>query len=173
MDSKKAETTKGEALAVYHSATFWRVERPSTLVVACSDGRLQNSLDSFLRKDLLIHDYDRLFIPGGSGALVPGGYEYIRADRCRRDLFFLLNAHGTDDLILIAHGARADGPPEATCAHYRRVMQYAPLSDIEKQQTADIQEFCTTAHAELSKIHVRAFRAEVGDDMSVYYRQIL
>src|SRR5258708_318416 len=103
----------------------WCEARPETMVVACSDGRLQGSLDYFLDAELSIRDYDRLFVPGGSGALVPGGCEYVRSEQHRKDLLFLIEKHRTSQLILIAHGAAEDGPAEASCAHYTRIMPSA------------------------------------------------
>jgi len=150
----------------------WSVDRPDVMVVACSDGRLQFSIDHFLNAQLNVKHYDRMFMPGGSGALVAGGCEFLRAEHYRRDLYFLLEAHGTDDLILLAHGAADDGPPEATCAHYRRLMPYASLEEIRTQQVVDIREFLKSAHTQLSKVRVRAFRAEVMADLTVRYVEV-
>jgi hypothetical protein len=151
----------------------WSVDRPDVMVVACSDGRLQFSIDHFLNAQLSVKHYDRMFMPGGSGALVAGGCEFIRAEHYRRDLYFLLEAHGTDDLILLAHGAAESGPPEATCAHYRRLMPYASLEEVRNQQIVDIREFLKSAHTQLSKVRVRAFRAEVMADLTVRYVEVV
>jgi hypothetical protein len=151
----------------------WNVERPDVLVVACSDGRLQFSIDHFLSTRLGVHDYDRLFMPGGSGSLVAGGCEFIRADNYRRDLFFLLEKHETDELILIAHGARPDGPEHATCAHYKRLLPYASVEEIRQQQIADVHEFLKSAESQLRKVRVRAFLAEVMADLRVEYTPIV
>jgi hypothetical protein len=147
----------------------WSVTRPSVLVVACSDGRLQESLDDFLNNRLGIRDYDRLFVPGGAGALAPGGHEYARAELFRKELLFLVHAHGTTELILIAHGAAACGPPESTCAHYRRLMPDAPLPQVRQQQIDDIRHFIFSARHELDGIRVTAYRAEVTADHGVAY----
>ena len=53
---------------VYVSERRWSEERPRVLVVACSDGRLQEAVDDFLQNHLGILDYDRLYAPGGPGA---------------------------------------------------------------------------------------------------------
>ena len=150
----------------------WNVDRPDVMVVACSDGRLQFSIDHFLDRTMSVRHYDCMFMPGGSGALVAGGCEFLRAEHYRRDLYFLLQAHGTDELILMAHGAAEDGPVEATCAHYRRLMPYATLEEIRKQQIDDVREFLKSAHTQLSKVRVRAYRAEVTADLTVRYVEI-
>jgi hypothetical protein len=150
----------------------WCVERPGTMVVACSDGRLQRSLDAFLKTDLGIHDYDRLFVPGGAGALVAGGFEFLRSEQTRRDLLFLVERHKTQELILLVHGAAEDGPPEATCAHYERIMPHASLTAVRDAQVHDIHEFQRSAHRELKHLRVRGYRAEVTADLQVRYVEI-
>jgi hypothetical protein len=152
---------------------LWSVDRPDVLVVACSDGRLQASLDHFLSSELGVKHYDRMYMPGGSGALIAGGCEFLRAEHYRRDLFFLLNAHGTDELILLAHGAAEDGPPESTCALYRRLMPIASLKEIREQQIEDVREFLKSAQTQLSKLRVRAYRVEVQSDLAVRYVEIV
>src|SRR6187551_1717699 len=42
----------------------WTEERPHTLVVACSDGRLQEATDTFLGRELGLTQFDRFYMPG-------------------------------------------------------------------------------------------------------------
>src|SRR5262245_20796341 len=106
-----------KTMANLHLAqTAWNRQRPESLVVACSDGRLQENLDEFLEKSLGITDYDRLYAPGGPGALASrSGAELLRPGQFQRDCQFLLRAHGIQYLFLIFHGPAADGPEEAVC----------------------------------------------------------
>lgn len=164
--------TATEGTHSFVTSEKWRVDRPRVLVVACSDGRLQFSIDHFLAA-LNEHDYDRMYMPGGSGALVAGGCEFLRAEHYRRDLFFLLSAHGTEELLLLCHGAAVDGPPEASCAHYRRLMPTATPEQIIEQQTIDVREFLKSAQSQLGHVRVRAFRAEVQADLTVRYVEIV
>lgn len=165
-----APTAAREPLITPHP---WNVERPDVLVVACSDGRLQASLDYFLDAQLSVKHYDRMYMPGGSGALIAGGCEFLRAEHYRRDLYFLLNAHGTEELILLCHGSAVDGAAEATCAHYRRLMPSASLGAIRDQQIDDVREFLKSAQTQLSKVRVHAFRAEVLADLAIRYVDIV
>ena len=64
----------------------WKQQRPSALVIACSDGRLQENLDDFLSNALRITQYDRLYVPGGPGALAISGLEMLRPEQVRREL---------------------------------------------------------------------------------------
>jgi hypothetical protein len=171
-NTQRSSVTSEEGLGDTQSSPNkqpWSVTRPNVLVVACSDGRLQESLDDFLNNRLGIRDYDRLFVPGGAGALAPGGHEYARAEHFRKEVLFLVHAHGTTELILIAHGAAADGPPKATCAHYRRLMPDASLQAVRQQQVDDIRDFLFTSHHDLAGIQVIAYRAEVTADHAVAY----
>src|SRR3569833_1393195 len=88
----------------------WNVDRPDVMVVACSDGRLQFSIDHFLDRTMSVRHYDCMFMPGGSGALVAGGCEFLRAEHYRRDLYFLLFVFGLVVLFLLVLGAVVVGP---------------------------------------------------------------
>jgi len=140
----------------------WNDARPRVLVVACSDGRLQENLDEFLAARDIQH-YDRLFVPGGPGALASSGYELLRLDQLRRETKFLIEAHGVEDLYLIFHGAAADGPAVACCADYRRKLPQSSPLEIDAAQARDVDElrrlFAWPTHL---RLHV--FRAEVGAD---------
>jgi hypothetical protein len=157
----------------YISRKRWSGTRPKTLVVACSDGRLQESIDDFLEQHMGVMDYDRLYAPGGPGALATGGYELLRADQFRREFAFLMRAHGTEEVILLFHGAAEDGPEHAVCAHYRRLMPRAPRPEIARQQEHDAEEILRLAFAGLPQVRVHVYRAEVHGDDSVRFVDLL
>src|SRR5262245_2012837 len=109
-------------------------ERPHVLVVACSDGRYQIALDDFLRNHLGITDYDRMYVPGGPGALASSSLSCFRGDQFRQDTAFLIERHGVERIVLIFHGPLLkDGPIEAVCADYDRKMPFASPSEIHAQ----------------------------------------
>jgi hypothetical protein len=118
----------------------WTPARPRVLVVACSDGRLQEATDAVLADALNIHRYDRLYVPGGGGALSSARGEFSRAHEFRRECRFLVDAHHVDHLVLLFHGPAADGPSEAVCADYRRLQEFAPASQVRTQQAADVRD---------------------------------
>ncbi|HZO89616.1 MAG TPA: hypothetical protein VFB38_14910 [Chthonomonadaceae bacterium] len=157
----------------YTSAKPWSQTRPKTLVVACSDGRLQKGIDEFLEQHMGVVDYDRLYTPGGPGALAASGYELLRADQFRREFAFLMQAHGTEEVILIFHGAAEGGPEHATCAHYKRLMPNAPRAEIARQQERDAEEVLRQAFIGLAKVRVHVYRAEVAADNSVRFMDLL
>ncbi len=78
----------------YVSTRVWQTARPRILIVACSDGRYQQSLDEFLNNHLDITHYDRLYAPGGPGALASSTLSYFRGEQFRQESAFLVDAHG-------------------------------------------------------------------------------
>jgi hypothetical protein len=94
----------------------WQGTRPRLLVIACSDGRLQEATDDFLNRELGITHYDRLYIPGGAGALSPSGRDFLRAHQVRQECKYLVHLHGVAHLVALFHGPALNGPKEALCA---------------------------------------------------------
>ncbi len=75
-----------------------------------------------------------------------------------------------EEIIFIFHGpAPKTGPPEATCADYRRKMLWADTQEIYKQQEADLQEAVRAVLKANKDILISAFRAEVRADMRVEF----
>lgn len=148
--------------AAFVSRHAWNSERPHVLVVACSDGRIQVNLDEFLSSHLGIQRYDRVYLPGGPGALATSGVEYIRSDLHRRELTFLLTAHDIQELLLIFHGPAADGPIEALCADYVRILGRPDAEVIAATQLKDLAEVEEMVRLRSNTIRVRGYRCEVG-----------
>src|SRR6185295_19840569 len=86
------------------TAHRWSVERPNVLVIACSDGRLQEMTDDFLGDDLGIKRYDRFYAPGGAGALASTGRDFSRARVMRQECRYLIDLHHVGRAILLFHG---------------------------------------------------------------------
>jgi len=142
---------------------LWTPERPHILVVACSDGRLQQATDEFLQDGLHIDTYDRLYLPGGPGALATGGMEFTRVERARHELRFLVEAHQIERLIFVFHGPTlAGGPEDALCADYVRNQGHRRAASIRALQMRDaievLKEFATP------KVATAAFYCEVASD---------
>ena len=156
----------------YLSDIPWRENRPRSLVVCCSDGRLQNSIDDFLHNHLGVDDYDRLYAPGGPGALAESSGENTRANVFRDDLEMLFRAHAIEQVILIFHGAAEDGPSDACCAHYRRIMPGQSNTDMAHRQIADMTEVKRYITAGFPHLDVQAYRAEVQADHRIHFLTI-
>ncbi len=118
----------------------WKDHRAEALVVACSDGRFHDEINEFVRLRLAISCYDRLYVPGGGGALATSGANFLRARRFRTECGFLIGAHALKRAILFFHGPATDGPPEAVCGDYRRRLPTATLQAIRLQQERDAKQ---------------------------------
>lgn len=148
----------------------WQSERPRILIVACSDGRYQQSLDEFLTEHLGILHYDRLYAPGGPGSLASSTLSYFRGEQFRQEAAFLMDAHGLESILFIFHGPVIEGGPiEATCADYRRKMPGSDAKEIYTRQEADLQEAVRAVMKVSRDIQISAYRAEVRRDLRVQF----
>ena len=147
----------------------WARNRPSALVVACSDGRLQENLDDFLDNHLGINRYDRLYAPGGPGALASSGREFLRSEAFRRECVFLMEAHEIEDVYLIFHGPAEDGPEEALCADYRRLFPTHTIADIRADQVRDAAEILKQGFGGRHTMRVHFYRCEVTADGAIQF----
>jgi hypothetical protein len=157
---------------VFSGKQTWKPSRPRTLVVACSDGRLQESVDEFLEGRLGVIDYDRLYSPGGPGALAVGSSD-IRTDQLRRELKFLMDAHKIEEIVLLFHGAERTGPEHAVCAHYKRILPGASRRQVAIQQHQDAGEAIGVISEIAPQVKVRVYRAEVRGDTSIHFVDLL
>jgi hypothetical protein len=145
----------------------WDATDPDILVVACSDGRFQEELDIFLREQRHITQYDRLFLPGGAGALAPSGVEFTRAAAIQKECRFLIEAHGIRHVILLFHGPATDGPDEAACGDYRREFPGYSVNQIRKQQDSDLGDLLRASI--WSGVKLEVLRVEVTRERTVEF----
>lgn len=139
----------------------WSPARPNVLVVACSDGRLQEATDVFLANELGIVRYDRFYVPGGAGALVASGYDFARALQMRRECRYLIELHGVRQVVLLMHGPVAGGPAEASCADYRRKLPHASVEQLREQQTQDASQLLRQRAKWAGLASVVVYRCEI------------
>ncbi len=139
----------------------WFVDRPNVLVVACSDGRLQEMTDDFLSRDLGISRYDRFYAPGGAGALASSGRDFSRARQMRQECRYLIDLHQIARVILLFHGPSTEGPAAAVCADYRRKLPYASIETLRGRQDEDAHELAKDAHEFAGEASVGLYRCEV------------
>lgn len=151
----------------------WARVRSGTLVVACSDGRLQEATDAFLAEELGLTEYDRLYMPGGGGALAASGRDFIRAQQLRRECHYLVALHDIERVVLLFHGPGIDGPPEATCADYRRKIAGASAAAIRERQARDAAELVERRDEWAGAAAVSAYWCEVGPTLGITFRTML
>lgn len=159
----KNDEHAGEQRPVVQIEVPWNAERPRVMVVACSDGRLQEATDEFLARHLNIRHYDRLYLPGGGGALSPSGRDYFRAHQVQQECRLLVDVHGVEQLVVLFHGPAADGPLEAICADYRRKFAWATTDQVRSQQERDAHELVVNRWKWAGSASMHIYRCEVND----------
>jgi hypothetical protein len=162
-------TDRSTDAVVYQSRRTWNRLRPRILVIACSDGRMQEEVDAFLLRHLHVSHYDRLYLPGGPGALAYSGGETARTAQQRRECLFLIEAHAIRRVVLIFHGPSRNGPAEATCADYQRKLPGMTPEQIRRQQEADVVELVRWRAEWAGRAQLNAYRCEVNADNEVQF----
>ena len=139
----------------------WTPARPNALVVACSDGRLQQATDEFLASEFRITQYDRFYVPGGGGALASSGTDVIRARQMCAECRYLVELHAVKRVILLFHGPSAGGRIEAACADYRRKLPWAPVAELRQRQELDAADLLGRRREWAADAAVLVYRCEV------------
>jgi hypothetical protein len=139
----------------------WSADRPHTLVIACSDGRLQEQTDAFLAHHLGLAGFDRFYVPGGGGALASSGRDFIRADQLRKECAYLIQLHEITRVILLFHGPAANGPSHAVCADYKRKLPWATPEMMREQQARDAADLIQRSDQWAGNAEVTAFLCEI------------
>jgi hypothetical protein len=148
----------------------WSPDRPHTLVVACSDGRLQEATDEFLGRELGLAQFDRFYMPGGGGALAASGRDFIRAQQLRRECAYLVELHSVTRIVLLFHGPSTSGPAAAVCADYRRKMPWASPEIVHARQIQDSAELIERRTEWAGQATVVSYRCEVGTGGEITFR---
>ena len=139
----------------------WSPDRPNTLVIACSDGRLQEATDEFLAHHLRVTRYDRFYVPGGAGALAASGRDFMRAKQIRRECRYLVELHAVRRIVMLFHAPTRDGPLAAACADYRRKLPWASVMELRRRQQQDADELNETREDWAGTAAVAMYRCEV------------
>ena len=150
----------------------WSPDRPSTLVIACSDGRLQEATDEFLTRHLRVTRYDRFYVPGGGGALTASGRDFLRAQQIRRECRYLVDLHQVRQIVMLFHGPTADGPVAAACADYRRKLPWASVKELRGRQERDAEELDRTREDWAGRAAVVMYRCEVDSRGAIHFANL-
>lgn len=150
----------------------WLPDRPHTLVVACSDGRLQEATDEFLHNRLGLAAFDRLYVPGGGGALAATERDLFRAQQQRAECKYLVELHEVQRIILLFHGPSLDGPAEAVCADYRRKLPWATPDIMRQRQARDAVELLQLRREWAAAAEIEMYRCEVDAHREITFRPL-
>lgn len=113
---------------VYESRIPYVRERIHAAAIYCSDGRVGEHFDDFLFNGLLLPRYDRVALPGGPACLAGHTEAHLEETGVVDELRFLVEAHGLDRVVLLAH---------AGCAFYSKRL-HLPQAYLEPQQRIDL-----------------------------------
>jgi len=150
----------------------WSPDRPNTLVIACSDGRLQEATDEFLAHHLQITRYDRFYVPGGAGALAASGRDFLRAPQIRRECRYLVELHRIHHIVMLFHAPTRDGPIAAACADYRRKLPWASVTELRGRQEQDAEELGRTREDWAGTAAVMMYRCEVDSRGGIHFTDL-
>lgn len=150
----------------------WSADRPNTMVIACSDGRLQEATDHFLSNQLQVTRYDRFYVPGGGGALAASGRDFIRAQQLRRECRYLIELHQVRHVVMLFHGPTSEGPLAAACADYRRKLPWASVTQLRSRQEQDAEELDRTREDWAGAAAVVMYRCEVDSRGVIHFADL-
>jgi hypothetical protein len=136
---------------LHESQLPFRDEPIASAAVYCSDGRLGDHVDDFLRRRLETAQFDRLAVPGGPAVLVEHAPCFFEMQGLTRQLQFLVEAHQLRRVFLIAHEG---------CLYYLQRLRVPP-QDLEAVQRRDLQEAAGRVRQMFQGLSVHAIFARV------------
>jgi Putative carbonic anhydrase len=140
--------------ATYLCQLPFETERIHAAAMYCSDGRFGEHMDDFLQNALALPRYDRLVVPGGSARLVDRFAAFDEQRATGNDLKFLVDAHGLERVILIAH---------SDCAYYT-LKRNLPPDRLEEVQKTDLLSAAKVIQHATNIAHVDTYFARQIDD---------
>lgn len=136
----------------YVSSVVYEGNRIHAAAVYCSDGRLGEQFDDFLRNGLALPNYDRVACPGGPIALSGRLSAYWEARGVEEQLGFLAQVHEIHVVVLIAH---------VGCAYYGQRLDLPP-GQVEAEQRIDLRKAADAVQRLIPGIEVLRYIARVA-----------
>lgn len=146
----------------YESPVRFDSHRIRAAAVYCSDGRFGDQFDDLLQNALGLPRYDRLAIPGGSACLARHFTTYREDEGVFQQLRFLVDVHGLERVVLIAH---------EHCAFYSERLKVSALQ-LESQQREDIRKAAERVRSLSKSLVVDAFFARKYRDDRVQFEHM-
>lgn len=112
----------------FQSMLRYDPQRMHVAAMYCSDGRIGEHFDDFLKNGLNLPRYDRLALPGGPACLAGYTEARVEQDGIVDELRFLIDAHALTRVVLIQH---------QDCAFYTARLKVQPRQ-LEHLQRADL-----------------------------------
>ncbi|MBL9121202.1 MAG: hypothetical protein JNL80_14930 [Phycisphaerae bacterium] len=92
-----------ESTITYESQIPYDRARIRAAAIYCSDGRVGEHFDDFLQNGLGLPRYDRVALPGGPACLAGHPQAHLEEQGVVDELKFLVEVHGLQRIVLIAH----------------------------------------------------------------------
>ena len=147
---------------VFASTQRFDEQRIRAAAIYCSDGRFGEQCDDFLHNALQLPRYDRLALPGGAACLAGHFVNFWEEAMLVEQLRFLLDVHGIERAIVIAH---------QDCAYYARRLRVDPR-ELEPQQRADLTAAVQRIGALAHPLRVEAYFARIKSDGRVSFEAV-
>jgi hypothetical protein len=145
--------------AIYETSERFDENRIRAAAVYCSDGRFGEHFDEFLHTALGLPRYDRLAVPGGAACLAGHVLAFREEEGLIEQLRFLVNVHGLERVVLIAH---------QDCAFYTERLRVSPLR-METRQREDMQAAVRRIRGLAPGLLVDAFFARKHSDGTIRF----
>jgi hypothetical protein len=140
--------------SVYQSSLAWDPQRPHTTIITCVDGRWYPHFQEFARVHLNAGPRtDFVAVPGGIEPLtlidlIPKDFNFLR-----RRLESLVEAHGTQRIVAVAH---------QDCAWYR-ARKFGPIRiDLRDRQIADLHRAAAKLRELFGAVTVETYFARLS-----------
>jgi hypothetical protein len=133
----------------FESSVPFDTNRIRAAAVYCSDGRFGEQFDDLLHNALQLPRYDRLAVPGGAACLARHFATYREDEGVFAQLRFLVDVHGLERVVLIAH---------ENCAFYSERLHVSPLQ-LETQQRDDMNKAVRRVRSLSGTLSVNGFFA--------------
>ena len=146
----------------YESSVRFDSDRIRAAAVYCSDGRFGEQFDDLLQNALQLPRYDRLAVPGGPACIASHFSTYREEEGVVEQLRFLVDVHGLEQVVLIAH---------ENCAFYTERLNVSPLQ-IETQQHEDMQKAIQRVKSIAHHLIVSAFFARKHSGGTIRFESI-
>lgn len=142
---------------VYSSSLAWDPERPDTLVISCVDGRWYQHVQEFARVHLKAGQHtDFMAVPGGIEPMTLADVTPKDFNFFRRRLESLVEAHGTQRIVAIAH---------QDCAWYRARRIGPVTGDLRSKQIADLRFAAARMREMFNDVAVEIYFARLSGSM--------
>lgn len=136
----------------FRTSRPWNDQRPTDLVVCCSDGRYHEHIEQFVDDELEIPESDMLIVPGGPHVFLPVALFPKWSWAGRKWIDFLTEHHPLRRIVLVSHEG---------CSWYRHItVAGIQLSDLSSRQLADIRKIHDALRKEFPDVQLVSYFAK-------------